>query len=169
MNAMTSLSCRDSGAVVNVEDRRQQENAIIAQALAILGRRTARASYARADSPAEVKRHLVLTYGEAENEFFGVLWLDVKLRIIKREEAFVGTLAQCSIYARELVKAGLRLNAAKCILFHNHPSGEPVPSEADLHMTRKVQEALALVDIHVVDHIIVAGTRTHSFAEHGQI
>jgi DNA repair protein RadC len=111
----------------------------------------------------------VLAYGEAENEFFGVIWLDAKLRIMKREELFVGTLTHCSIHAREIVKAGLRLNAASCILFHNHPSGEPEPSEADLHMTRMVKEALALVEIRTVDHIIVAGTRTHSFAEHGQI
>lgn len=169
MNAMTSMSCRDSGAVASAADLRQQEDAIISEALTILRRRTRRASYARAGSPAEIKRYLMLAYGDRENEYFGIVWLDVKNRIIKREELFTGTLTHCSVHPREIVKAGLGINAASCILFHNHPSGDTEPSEADLRLTRTVSQALALVDMRVLDHIIVAGARSHSFAEHGQL
>ncbi|RLM51887.1 hypothetical protein DVK02_16725, partial [Halobellus sp. Atlit-31R] len=85
------------------------------------------------------------------------------------EEMFRGTLTHTSVYPREVVKAALRRNAAGVILAHNHPSGVPEPSEADLRLTSSLVQALALVDIRVLDHFVVAGTRVHSFAEHGQI
>lgn len=164
-----ALECRDSGAVANVVDRRREEDAIISEALAILRRRTSRANYERANSPTEVRRLLMLAYGAEEKEHFGILWLDVKNRIIKREILFTGTLASCSVYPREVLKAGLVLNASGCILFHNHPSGEPTPSEADRLLTRRISDALGLVDMRVVDHIVVTSERAHSFAEHGEL
>nr|WP_314542409.1 JAB domain-containing protein [uncultured Massilia sp.] len=168
MNA-TALECRDSGAIANLMCRRQEEDAIISEALAILRRRTSRASYERANSPTEVRRLLMLTYGAAEKEHFGILWLDVKNRIIKREILFTGTLASCHVYPREVVKAGLTLNASGCILFHNHPSGMAEPSEADRLLTRNITQALGLVDMRVLDHIIVTGELAYSFAEHGEL
>lgn len=169
MTDMTTFSCRDSGAVANLTDRRHAEDAVIAEAISILRRRTYRANYERADSPAGVKRYLMLAYGEAEKEQFGIIWLDVKNRILKREVLFTGTISQTSVYPREVVKAGLQLNATSCILFHNHPSGVTEPSQADLALTKALQQALALVDMRVHDHIIVAGAETYSFAEHGVI
>lgn len=111
----------------------------------------------------------MLAYGAEEKEHFGILWLDVKNRIIKREILFTGTLASCSVYPREVLKAGLALNASGCILFDNHPSGEPTPSEADRLLTRRISDALGLVDMRVVDHIVVTAERAHSFAEHGEL
>jgi DNA repair protein RadC len=135
--------------------------------LSILRRRTYRANYERADSPAEVKRLLMLAYGQADREHFGLLWLDVKNRIIAREVLATGTINHCSVHPREVVKSGLRLNAFTCILFHNHPSGVPEPSEADRGLTNVIAQALGLVEMRVLDHIIVAGALAYSFAEHG--
>ncbi|MFL6708737.1 MAG: JAB domain-containing protein, partial [Massilia sp.] len=84
-------------------------------------------------------------------------------------EMFRGTLTHASVYPREVVKAALRHNAASVILAHNHPSGIAEPSTADLMLTRSLTEALALVDVRVLDHFIVAGQQVHSFAEHGQL
>lgn len=168
MNA-TALECGDNGANANMMCRRQEEDAIISEALTILRRRTSRANYERANSPKEVRRLLMLTYGTAEKEHFGVLWLDAKNRIIKREVLFTGTLTSCYVYPREVVKAGLALNASGCILFHNHPSGMAEPSEADRVLTRGISQALALVDMRVLDHLVVTGENAYSFAEHGDL
>ena len=102
-------------------------------------------------------------------ESFLVLFVDVKNRLINYEEMFRGTLTHTSVYPREVVKAALRRNAAAVILAHNHPSGVPEPSEADLRLTASLVQALGLVDIRVLDHFVVAGTQVHSFAEHGQL
>jgi len=169
MTDVTTLSCRDSGTIANLTDRRQQENAVIAEAMNILRRRTYRASYERCDCPAVVRQHLMLAYGEAEREHFGVIWLDVKNRIIKRDVLFTGTLTHVSVSPREVVKAGLQLNAASCIVFHNHPSGVTEPSEADRMVTKSLSDALHLVEMRILDHIIVAGAESYSFAEHGLI
>lgn len=120
-------------------------------------------------SPKAVKEYLQLLFHGKPHEVFLVLFLDVRNRLIESEELFRGTLTHASVYPREIVKAALARNAAKVILAHNHPSGEAKPSESDLHLTGNVKQALALVDVHVIDHIIVAGRHTHSFAEHGQI
>jgi len=90
-------------------------------------------------------------------------------RVIAAEELFRGTLTQTSVYPREVVKCALKHNAAAVIFAHNHPSGVAEPSHADEILTRSLKSALALVDIQVLDHFIVAGTRTMSFAERGLI
>jgi DNA repair protein RadC len=120
-------------------------------------------------SPDAVKQYLRLTLSRRAHESFVVLFLDVKNRLIASEEMFRGTLTHTSVYPREVVKAALAHNAAGVMLAHNHPSGSPEPSEADLLLTRALVQALALVDVRILDHFVVAGPQVHSFAEHGQM
>lgn len=118
-------------------------------------------------SPGAVRDYLRLAIAEREHEVFVCLWLDAQHRVIACEELFRGTLTQTSVYPREIVKAGLRANAAAVIFAHNHPSGAAQPSQADELLTRNLKDALSLVDVKVLDHFIVAGHQTLSFAERG--
>jgi DNA repair protein RadC len=120
-------------------------------------------------SPRAVKDYLRIIFHGKTFEAFYVLFLDVKNRLIVSREMFRGTLTHTSVYPREVVKAALDCNAASVMLAHNHPSGTPDPSESDLVLTRALMQALALVDIRILDHFVVAGHRVHSFAEHGQL
>lgn len=120
-------------------------------------------------SPQAVKQYLQLMLGIKPYESFAVLFLDVKNRLISSEELFRGTLTHTSVYPREVVKAALSHNAASIILAHNHPSGTPEPSAADQTLTQALKQALALVDVRVLDHLIVAGHHVYSFAEHGDL
>jgi DNA repair protein RadC len=119
------------------------------------------------NSPGAVRDYLRLAISGREHEVFVCLWLDAQHRIIKSEELFRGTLTQTSVYPREVVKAGLRNNAAAVIFAHNHPSGAAQPSQADELLTRNLKDALALVEIKVLDHFVVAGNQAISFAERG--
>jgi DNA repair protein RadC len=118
-------------------------------------------------SPGAVRDYLRLAIAEREHEVFVCLWLDAQHRVIAFDELFRGTLTQTSVYPREIVKAGLKANAAAVIFAHNHPSGVAQPSQADELLTRNLKDALSLVDIKVLDHFIVAGHQTLSFAERG--
>jgi DNA repair protein RadC len=118
-------------------------------------------------SPREVRDYLRLVLGRADHEVFVVLMLDAQHRVIATEELFRGTLTQTSVYPREVVKAALARNAAAVIFAHNHPSGVAEPSHADELLTRSLRSALGLVDVQVLDHFIVAGSRIMSFAERG--
>lgn len=118
-------------------------------------------------SPAAVREYLRLAIASREHEVFVCLWLDAQHRVISIDELFRGTLTQTSVYPREIVKAGLKANAAAVIFAHNHPSGVAQPSQADELLTRNLKDALSLVDIKVLDHFIVAGHQTLSFAERG--
>src|SRR5882672_5781816 len=118
-------------------------------------------------SPKAVRDYLRLSLAGREQEVFVVLMLDAQHRVIASEELFRGTLTQTSVYPREVVKCALKHNAAAAIFAHNHPSGVAEPSHADEILTRSLKSALALVDIQVLDHFIVAGSRTMSFAERG--
>lgn len=120
-------------------------------------------------SPQAVKQFLQLFMSNKAYESFVVLFLDVKNRLIAPEELFRGTLTHTSVYPREVVKAALAHNAASVILAHNHPSGTPEPSAADRNLTTTLKQALALVDIRILDHFVVAGARVYSFAEHGDL
>jgi DNA repair protein RadC len=120
-------------------------------------------------SPELVKRYLRLRLSGQRHESFVVLFLDVKNRLIVDKELFRGTLTHTSVYPREVVREALACNAAAVMLAHNHPSGSPEPSDADLRMTKTLSQALALVDIRVLDHFVVAGPHVHSFAENGQL
>jgi DNA repair protein RadC len=118
-------------------------------------------------SPGAVRDYLRLAIAERQHEVFVCLWLDAQHRVIACEELFRGTLTQTSVYPREIVKAALKANAAAVIFAHNHPSGAAQPSQADELLTRNLKDALALVDVKVLDHFIVAGNQTLSFAERG--
>lgn len=120
------------------------------------------------NSSGKVRDWLRLKLAPRPHEVFMALWLDAQNRLIKAEELFTGTLTQTSVYPREVVKKALINNAAAVILAHNHPSGVSEPSAADELLTRNLKTALALVDIRVLDHFIVAGnTSPLSFAERG--
>src|ERR1700752_2327284 len=118
-------------------------------------------------SPGAVRDYLRLALSRREEEAFVCIWLDAQHKVIEIEEAFSGTLTQTSVYPREIVKAALARNAAAVIFAHNHPSGVAQPSQADELLTRNLKEALALVEVKVLDHFIVAGRQTLSFAERG--
>jgi DNA repair protein RadC len=124
---------------------------------------------ANMSSPDLVKRYLRIKLGGQRHESFVVLFVDVKNRLIADRELFRGTLSHTSVYPREVVKEALACNAAAVMFAHNHPSGSPEPSEADLRLTRVLTQALALVEVRVLDHFVVAGPLVHSFAEHGQL
>jgi DNA repair protein RadC len=118
-------------------------------------------------SPGAVRDYLRLSLGGRPHETFVCLYLDAQHRVIGSDELFRGTLTQTSVYPREVVKAALAANAAAVIFAHNHPSGVAQPSAADELLTRQLKDALALVDIRVLDHFIVAGNQALSFAERG--
>ena len=118
-------------------------------------------------SPTAVKEYLRAKLAGFEHEVFAVLFLDTQDRLIEYAEMFRGTIDSASVNPRELVKEALRLNAAAVIVSHNHPSGNPEPSAADKAMTAQLRQGLALVDVRTLDHVIVAGSRTTSFAERG--
>ena len=124
-------------------------------------------SGAALSSPAAVRDYLRLAIGARAHEVFMCIWLDAQHRVIRFEEAFRGTLTQTSVYPREVVKSALAHNAAAVIFAHNHPSGVAQPSQADELLTGNLREALALVDVKVLDHFIIAGQQAISFAERG--
>ncbi|HEX4885591.1 MAG TPA: DNA repair protein RadC [Casimicrobiaceae bacterium] len=135
-----------------------------------LVRRAARESLARGallTSPEAVRDYLRLVLAGRDCEAFLVLFVDSQHRLIAAEELFRGTLAQTSVYPREVVKAALAHNAAAVIFAHNHPSGVAEPSRADELLTQALKSALGLVEVRTLDHFVVAGGEVVSFAERG--
>ena len=118
-------------------------------------------------SPAETRDFLRLRLAEYRNEVFGCLFLDNRHRIIAVRELFQGTIDGASVHPRVVVQHALEVNAAAMVFFHNHPSGVAEPSRADEMLTRRLKEALALVDVRVLDHFVVSGGESVSFAERG--
>jgi DNA repair protein RadC len=118
-------------------------------------------------SPAAVRDYLRLALGQRPYEVFMALFLDAQNRLIAADELFRGTLTQTSVYPREVVKSALAHNAAAVVFAHNHPSGVAEPSHADEILTRNLKQALALVEVKVLDHFVVGGAETMSFAERG--
>lgn len=121
------------------------------------------------NSPDKVRQYLRLRLGHLPHEVFLALFLDAQNRLLAPEELFRGTLTQTSVYPREVVKRALAHNAAAVVFAHNHPSGVAEPSRADEMLTRTLKEALQLVDVRVLDHLIVAHGDVMSFAERGMI
>jgi DNA repair protein RadC len=119
------------------------------------------------DSPRTVREFLTVKLGTLEHETFAVLLLDTRHRLIDYVELFRGTIDKASVHPREVVKLALARNAAALVLAHPHPSGAADPSQADELITRRLKEALALVDVRLLDHIIVAGGDAISFADRG--
>ncbi|MDH5300934.1 MAG: DNA repair protein RadC [Gammaproteobacteria bacterium] len=142
------------------------------QAVLEMGRRHLEAEMLREDvmsSPAVTQRYLKNRLRDYEHEVFAVLFLDNRHRMIRFEEMFRGTIDGASVHPREVVKRALALNAAAVILAHNHPSGVCEPSQADRAITRRLVQALALVDIRVLDHVVVGEGAGYSFAEAGEL
>lgn len=119
------------------------------------------------NSPQHVRDFLCLKLANLPYEVFMVLFLDSQNRLISADELFRGSLTQTSVYPREVVKHALQHNAASVILAHNHPSGLTQQSQADELITQQLKQALSLIDVRVLDHFIVAGNATFSFAERG--
>jgi len=142
-------------------------NEVIAAARRAMTRRVHRG--VAMDSPRAVRDFLAIKLGTLEHEVFAVLLLDNRHRLIDYVELFRGTIDGASVHPREVVKLALARNAASLVLAHPHPSGETTPSQADELITRRLRDALALVDIRVLDHVIVAGGEAVSFAERGLI
>ncbi|MDR2240336.1 MAG: DNA repair protein RadC [Zoogloeaceae bacterium] len=143
------------------------------QAVLELGRRALREELAAGDalgSPRAVRDWLRLTLAALPHEVFMVLLLDARNRLLAAEELFRGTLTRTSVHPREVVKLALAHNAASVVLAHNHPSGVAEPSQTDEALTQTLKQALALVDVRLIDHFIVAGAAEPvSFAEKGLI
>lgn len=118
-------------------------------------------------SPQVVRDFLRIKLGTLEHEVFAIIHLDAQNRVIDYVEMFRGTVSQTSVYPREVVKESLARNSAALILVHNHPSGVAEPSRADEMLTQTLKSALALVDVRVLDHLVVAGANILSFAERG--
>jgi DNA repair protein RadC len=121
------------------------------------------------NSPQVLKDYLQIQTGLNDREVFGVVYLDSQHRLIEYVHEFHGTLNQTSVYPREIVRRALSLNAGAVVLVHNHPSGNLEPSRADELLTTTLKSSLALVDVKVLDHFIVAPTGCLSFAERGLI
>lgn len=138
----------------------------------IMARRLAKNRLAKGRSierPSSAFIYLQALMGSYENEVFGSLFLDNQHRIICFEELFRGTLNVTNIHPREVVKRALAVNAAAVIFVHNHPSGEPEPSEADKKITVQLRETLNLIDVRVLDHIVVGAKACISMAERGLV
>ncbi|ANB18792.1 DNA repair protein RadC [Dokdonella koreensis DS-123] len=120
-------------------------------------------------SAADVETFLQTKLAGLEHEVFAVLFLDQRHRLIEYAELFRGTVHEAHVYLREVVKLALRLNAAAVIVAHNHPSGDPTPGGADQSVTCRLKEALALVDVRLLDHIIIGGRSSVSMARRGLI
>jgi len=146
------------------------EDEIIQFACATLERRLGYRREAIAfQGPGDVRDFLKLKLTQKESEVFAVLFLDNRHRLIQYEEMFFGTINGASVHPREVVKAALRHNAAAVVFAHNHPSGVSEPSQADISLTKKLTEALALVDVRALDHFIVSYECVLSMAERGLI
>lgn len=135
-----------------------------------MGRRHLHEELARGEaltSSEATRRYLRTRLHDRDHEVFACLFLDNRHRVVAFDELFRGTIDGASVYPREVVKAALRHNAAAVILAHNHPSGVAEPSRADTRLTERLRDALGLVDIRVLDHVIVGEGEPVSFAERG--
>ena len=139
------------------------ESQVLSWAEAILQARFARCSYLT--SPALVRDYLRMTLSTEEREVFGIILLDSQHGVLRFERLFYGTIDSASVYPREIVKAALNSNAAAVILAHNHPSGDPTPSQADIDMTQEVADAAETLGIVLHDHIIISRHGHTSFKE----
>lgn len=147
---------------------REQEDIVIEQALAILDQRMFQHGEALI-SPRDSAAFLKLKLGGYQWEVFGCLFLDNRHRVLAFEEMFRGTLDGASVHPREVVRAALNHNAAAVILSHNHPSGVAEPSAADRNITRQLRDALQLIDVRVLDHLVIGAGEPTSMAARGLI
>lgn len=142
------------------------------KAALVLAQRHAMQALRRADaltSPAQCARYLRLRLRRREREVFAVVFLDSQHRVIEYEELFQGTVDGTTVHPREVVRAALKHNAAAVILAHNHPSGVAEPSQADVRITERLRQALSLIDVRVLDHLVVGDLEVTSLAERGML
>ena len=166
LTGLLNASAEDMKRVKGLGPAKRAEMAAVLE----LARRSLAREFEQAplfDTPAKVKEYLRLQIGAREHEVFVVVFLDSQSRLIRLEEMFRGSLAQTSVYPREVVRRALELHAASVILAHHHPSGAAEPSRADEFLTQTLVAALRLVDIRVLDHLVVGRSDVVSFAERG--
>ncbi len=142
-----------------------EKETLVALAVAVLAARHRRGC--ALESPDATRAYLQLTCADYRNEVFGCLFLDTRHRIVDRAELFQGTLDAATVHPRVVVQRALAANAAAIVMFHNHPSGVAEPSQSDRALTRRLTEALALIDVRILDHFVVAEGESVSFAERG--
>lgn len=143
------------------------EAAVIAAALAILHARLRQPGASVFDTPGRVRDFLTLHLADRDTEAFAVMYLDCHHSLIEFEVPFTGTLTQATVYPREIVRRALHHNAAAVVLSHCHPSGRAEPSRLDEYLTETIKATLALVDCRVLDHVVIGGRESVSFAERG--
>lgn len=158
----SGLVAEASGAYAQVSDEE-----VIATALRILSRRIVRAN--ALTNPRVTREYLAMRFAGLEHEMFACVYLDNRNRVIACEELFRGTIDGASVHPREVIKRALVHNAAAVILAHNHPSGVAEPSQADELITLRLKDALALIDVRVLDHLVVADAVIESMAERGRL
>ena len=167
-----SLSALFAADLRALSDTAGLGNAKVAQLAAVMevARRALRETMSRGNalsSPRTVRDFLRLKLQDRPHEVFAAVFLDAQNRVLAVEELFRGTLTQTSVYPREVVKRALHFNAAALIFAHNHPSGVAEPSRSDEALTHALKQALALVDVKVLDHFVIGGGTAMSFAERG--
>jgi len=118
-------------------------------------------------SPELTRKFLSLHLAHEQFEVFGVLWLDNRHKVLETVNLFNGTTDGAAVYPRVVATSALQHRASACILFHNHPSGNPEPSQADIDLTKRLKDCLALIDVRVLDHIVIGGNEYISLAERG--
>jgi DNA repair protein RadC len=167
---MTSYNTMHELVPLRVLDSRGRYKPASAQQILAAARVVIEQQYARGQamaSPQVAREYLQMKLCGFPHEVFAMMLLDSQHRLIDYIELFRGTIDSASVYPREVVKEALARNAAAVILSHCHPSGVAEPSAADRALTVRLRDALALVDVRVIDHIVVGGTQTISFAERG--
>ena len=145
----------------------QEQETLIELALSLMAQRHRRGRVLT--SPDQTREFLKLKLGDRLNEVFGTIYLDNRHRIVELVEHFQGTIDGAQVHPRVVVQQAMTCNAAAVILFHNHPSGVAEPSRADEAITRRLRDALSLVDVRVLDHFVISAGDVTSFAERGLI
>ena len=149
------------------KEENQPENTVLREARRIIAKQFERGSYIKGAE--DTKNLAILELNHLDQEVFACLFLDTGHAYISFEKLFFGTIDQAIVYPRIVAKRALDLHAAAIILLHNHPSGNPKPSQSDIDVTTKLTQSLKLLDIRILDHIVVGGDKTYSFAEHGMM
>ncbi|MDL0433673.1 DNA repair protein RadC [Marinobacter sp. TBZ242] len=160
------LSAGETAGTYRITDT-VTEAELLSIAKAFARRRLARGR--KITQPTLAFEYLQILLQDYEHEVFSAIFLDSQHRVISFEELFRGTIDSANIYPREVVKQALAHNAAAVILVHNHPSGDPEPSDADRRITKRLQEALCIVEVRVLDHIVIGSGGCKSFAELGYL
>lgn len=154
-----------SGMLRDIDGQLASDEEIVTAALRIVAKKMRSAPVL--SHPRATRDYVTLRFADLEHEVFAILFLDNRHRVIAFEELFRGTVDGASVHPREVVKRVLCHNASAVIFTHNHPSGVAEPSQADQLITRRLKDALSLIEVRVLDHLVVGGTVVESFAERG--